>query len=453
MSSPPLVAIVGRPNVGKSTLFNRIIGRRAAIVEPTPGVTRDRNFADASWNGRDFTLVDTGGIGGVREEDPLDEAIREQTELAVSAADVILMVLDGRESLTPGDEEVIGELRISGLPVVVAVNKMDSPKQEAGAAEFYRLGVERFRLISAEHGRGVGDLLDEIVTLLPESGETEETGGRVAVAIVGRPNVGKSSLVNRLLRQERQVVSELPGTTRDAIDTPVRIDGREYLLIDTAGMRRRGKVDTRLEHLSVRFALKGLDRADVAVVLIDGEEGVTAQDAHIAGDVVEAGVACVLAVNKWDAVPAGRKDVDRATRELRERMKHVTFSPVVTISALTGTRVRKIFDLVDRVAAERGKRVETADLNRFVEEATRRTPPPPVRGRDVKIYYVTQSSIHPPTFVFFVNRPAAFHFSYQRFLVNQLRRRYGFEGTPLRLYFRHRSGRNTYSANATSFKR
>ncbi|MDP7387082.1 MAG: ribosome biogenesis GTPase Der [Nitrospinota bacterium] len=240
MNSPPLVAIVGRPNVGKSTLFNRIIGRRAAIVEPTPGVTRDRNFAEASWNGRDFSLVDTGGIGGAREEDPLDEAIREQTELAVAAADVVLLLFDGRESLTPGDEEIIEDLRRSGLPFVVAVNKMDSPKQEAGAAEFYRLGVDRFRLISAEHGRGVGDLLDEIVNLLPESGETQEAGGRVAVAIVGRPNVGKSSLVNRLLRQERQVVSELPGTTRDAIDTPVRIDGRQYLLIDTAGMRRRG---------------------------------------------------------------------------------------------------------------------------------------------------------------------------------------------------------------------
>ena len=435
-----LVAIIGRPNVGKSTLFNRIVGRRAAIVEPTPGVTRDRHFADAFWRDRDFTLVDTGGIDTAGVEDSLGDAIRQQTELAVAAADVILLVLDGREGLMPGDEEVIRDLRRSGLPLLVAVNKIDSPQRENAAAEFFRLGIERLHLISAEHGRGVGDLLDAVVEQLPEADETEEAGGRVAVAIVGRPNVGKSSLINRLLREERSVVSELPGTTRDAIDTPIRVGDREYLLIDTAGIRRRGKVDTRLEYLSVNSALKSLARADVAILLFDGPEGVTAQDAHIAAHMVDAGVGCVLAVNKWDVVPSERKDVIRFTQELRDRLKHVVFSPVLTISALTGLRVKRIFDLVDQVASERGKRVETGDLNRFIEKVTERKPPPSSHGKEVKIFYATQSSVFPPTFVFFLNRPEAIHFSYQRFLVNQLRRRYGFEGTPLRLHFRRRTG-------------
>ncbi|MFQ5913589.1 MAG: ribosome biogenesis GTPase Der [Nitrospinota bacterium] len=449
----PLVAIVGRPNVGKSTLFNRIVGRRVAIVEPTPGVTRDRHFADAFWRGRDFTLVDTGGIATYGEGDPLTEAVREQTELAIAAADVALLVLDGREGLLPGDEEVVGDLRRSGLPLVVAVNKVDSPRREDVAGEFFRLGVEELHLISAEHGRGIGDLLDAVVNRMPEAGETEETSQRVAVAIVGRPNVGKSSLVNRLLRQERSVVCEQPGTTRDAIDTPIRVGEREYLLIDTAGIRRRGKRDSRLEYLSVNAALKSLARADVAVLLIDGVEGVTAQDAHIAGHSVDAGAGCVLVVNKWDAVPLERKSVNLWTREVRERLKHVGFSPILTISALTGLRVERVFGLVDRVAAERNKRVDTSDLNRFMEEVTERTPPPPARGKGVKIYYATQSSAGPPTFVFFVNRPYAIHFSYQRFLMNQLRRRYGFEGTPLRLHFRRRQGRCEESGSGVRLSR
>jgi GTP-binding protein len=328
------------------------------------------------------------------------------------------------------------------LPLVVAVNKIDSQRSEEGTADFFRMGIETLHLVSAEHGRGIGDLLDAVVDLLPEAVEEEESDGRTAVAIVGRPNVGKSSLVNRLLREERSVVSALPGTTRDAIDTPIQVRNREYLLIDTAGMRRRGKVGTRLEYLSVNAAMKSLARADVAILLIDGEEGITAQDAHIAGHVVEAGAGCVLAVNKWDIVPSDRKDVNLFTRDLRERLKHVTFSPVLTLSALTGLRVGRLFDLVDRVAAERKKRVDKRDLNRFIEEMTEKTPPPPVRGKSVKVYYVTQSSVGPPTFVFFVNQPAGIHFSYQRFLMNQLRRRYGFEGTPLRIHFRHRSGRH-----------
>ncbi|MBI2880917.1 MAG: ribosome biogenesis GTPase Der [Candidatus Tectomicrobia bacterium] len=451
----PLVAIVGRPNVGKSTLFNRIVGRRAAIVEPTPGVTRDRHFAEASWRGRHFTLVDTGGIGRPAEGDPFSEAIRRQTDLAIAAADVVILLLDGQEGLMPADEEVLRDLRRSGLPLVAAVNKIDSARQEKEATEFFRLGVETLHLISAEHGRGVGDLLDALVDRLPEAAEPEEAPARTAVAIVGRPNVGKSSLVNRLLGEERAVVSETPGTTRDSIDTPVRVGEREYLLIDTAGIRRRGKVDTGVEHLSVHFALKGLSRADVVVLLIDGKEGVTAQDAHIAGQIVDAGAGCVLAVNKWDAVPPERKDVKLWTRELREQMKHVTYAPVLTLSALTGLRVDRLFGLVDRVAAERAKRVDTTDVNRFLEEVTERTPPPSVRGRDIRIYYATQASVRPPTFVFFVNRPGAIHFSYQRFLANQLRKRYGFEGTPLRLVFRHRSGRweDTRSGRAPSFKR
>ena len=448
-----LVAIVGRPNVGKSTLFNRIVGRRAAIVEPTPGVTRDRHFADASWNGRDFMLVDTGGIGPSSRDDPLHESVREQTDLAVSAADVVLLLLDGREGLVPVDEELIGDLRRSRIPFIVAINKIDAERLEAESVEFHRLGVEPLYMISAEHGRGVGDLLDAVVETFPEPVTPQEQTDRVAVVIVGRPNVGKSSLVNRLLREERLVVSELPGTTRDAIDTPVRAGDRDYTLIDTAGIRRRGKISGRVEYLSVHSARKSLDRADVAVLLIDGVEGVTAQDAHIAGDIVEAGAGCVVAVNKWDAVPLERKDADAMTRKIRERLKHVSFCPAVTVSALTGLRVGRIFDLVDRVASERGKRVDTADLNRFLQDVTDRTPPPPVRGRDIKIYYATQSSAFPPTFVLFTNRTGAFHFSYQRFLLNQLRKRYGFEGTPLRLHFRHRSGRKVASGDVSAFKR
>lgn len=449
----PLVAIVGRPNVGKSTLFNRIVGRRVAIVEPTPGVTRDRHFADASWSGCDFILVDTGGIGPSSLEDPLYDAVRRQTDLALSSADLVVLMFDGREGLVPGDEEVIGDLRRSGVPFMAVINKIDGEQWEMKSVEFHRLGVEPLHLISAEHGRGVGDLLDAVVEALPDSRVPEDNREQVALAIVGRPNVGKSSLVNRLLRKEQLVVSELPGTTRDAIDITIRAGDRDYTLIDTAGIRRRGKVSSRVEHLSVYAAKKSLDRADVAVLLIDGVEGVTAQDAHIAGEIVDAGVGCVVAVNKWDIVPPERRNADNMRREVRERLKHTSFCPVTTVSAVTGLRVNRIFDLVDQVAAERGKRVDTADLNRYLQKVTEQNPPPPLRGRDIKIYYATQSSIFPPTFVIFTNRTGAFHFSYQRFLINQLRKQYGFEGTPLRLHFRHRSGRKAALGSSSAFKR
>lgn len=449
----PVIAIVGRPNVGKSALFNRLVGRRQALVRDVPGVTRDRLYGVVSFGRWQATIVDTGGFDPVSDHS-LTSAVRRQVLTAIEEAHLILFVVDARAGMTPLDQEIARTLRRCQRPVVVVANKIDSAGQDALLGEFFALGFPEVLPVSAEHGRGVATLLDAIRDRAGHAEAEQEPEG-LRVAIIGRPNVGKSSLVNRLLGEERAVVSETPGTTRDSIDTPVRVGEREYLLIDTAGIRRRGKVDTGVEHLSVHFALKGLSRADVVVLLIDGKEGVTAQDAHIAGQIVDAGAGCVLAVNKWDAVPPERKDVKLWTRELREQMKHVTYAPVLTLSALTGLRVDRLFGLVDRVAAERAKRVDTTDVNRFLEEVTERTPPPSVRGRDIRIYYATQASVRPPTFVFFVNRPGAIHFSYQRFLANQLRKRYGFEGTPLRLVFRHRSGRweDTRSGRAPSFKR
>ncbi len=435
---PPLVAIVGRPNVGKSTLFNRLVGGRGAIVEPTPGVTRDYHYGDASWSGRDFLVVDTGGIGLDLTTD-LARSVAHQTTMAIEIADLILFLVDGRAGVTEADKEVAQSLRGAAKPIALIVNKIDGSGQDPDVAEFYRLGIEPIYAVSAEHGRDVGDLLDAIVELLPPSPSPETPGeAPVAVAVAGRPNVGKSSLVNRLLGEERVIVNPEPGTTRDAIDTPLRVQGRDYLLIDTAGIRRKGKLRLPVERYSVLSALKSFSRADVVLLLLDAIEGLAVQDARIAGYAASSGAGLVLVVNKWDAVPEARKDVRIWTEELRDRLRHVSFAPILTLSALTGQRVSRLFPLIDRVAAERSKRLPPAEVSEALEEIFFRHPPPLAGRRPMRFYSGKQIGVRPPTFLFSVNRPEAVHFSYERYLANQLRRRFGFEGAPLRLVFRTR---------------
>ena len=432
----PTVAIVGRPNVGKSTLFNRIIGTRKAIVEDEPGVTRDRNYGEGHWDTRDFTVIDTGGFEPI-SSDRLPVQIREQIQLALEEADLILFLMDGKEGLTPSDQEIHRLLWVQQKPVIYGVNKVDGPNHEGRVFDFYELGVDVIFSFSAAHGYGVGELLDEIVRMLPES-FPEEPEERVRIAVVGRPNVGKSSWINRILGRQRLLVDEQPGTTRDAIDTHFAIGPRKYQLIDTAGIRRKKKISVRLEKYSVVEALKSIDRCDVAVLLLDPFEKVTEQDARIGGFIHEKGKACVIAVNKWDLVKKDNRTVTIYTKEIRDGLKYLSYAPVVFISSLTGLRVRKTLELVDRVVLEHRKRVPTGRLNTFLRRTIEKAPPRTHKGRRSRVYFVTQASIRPPTFVVFVNNPQAIHFSYERFLVNQIRQEFGFEGTPIRIYFRSR---------------
>lgn len=433
----PIVAIVGRPNVGKSTLFNRIIGERLAIVEDLPGTTRDRLYGDAEWNGRQFTVVDTGGLAaGV--EDLLGARVQAQARLAIEEADVVVFVGDAVEGVTAADEEVAELLRRSGKPVVLVANKSERGETKTAIADFYGLGLGDPVAISALHGRGTGDLLDEVVERLPPPAEGEEEPEMPHLAIVGRPNVGKSSLLNKLLGEERVIVDEVPGTTRDAIDTRLEYGGKPLLLIDTAGMRRRGRVELGIEKYSVMRALRALQRADVALLVLDASEGITAQDTHVGSYVVEAGKGVVLVVNKWDLVPKTGGTMAEYTRNIRSRFKYLDFAPVVFVSALTGQRVGQVLDAALTVYEERRKRVPTARLNDLVAEAAAAHNPPSIKGRTLKLYYATQVAVAPPTFVFFVNDPKLVHFSYERFLENRLREGFGFQGTPLRLIFRGR---------------
>lgn len=433
-----VVAIVGRPNVGKSTLFNRIIGQRRAIVEDMPGVTRDRNYAEVTRYSTPFILIDTGGFEPI-SEDRLLVQMREQSQLAVEEADVILMVMDGREGLTPSDVEVVSSLRRAGKPVFYVVNKVDGPKQDAESADFYSLGVEEIHAISAEHGRGVGDLMDEVLAVLPhEDSTTEDDVQEVRLAVIGRPNVGKSSLVNRLLGFERVVANATAGTTRDSIDTPLEYNGQRYVLIDTAGIRRKGKVSQKLEKFSVVQALKGMDRAHVVLVVIDASEGVTEQDMTVAGYAYEKGRAVILVVNKWDLIVKDHKTMGQYTADLRDSFKFLTFAPVLFVSALSGQRTNRIMGMVEKVAAEFNRRIPTPELNRVLKEATISHAPPMFQGKRVKLFYITQTSVRPPTFVAFGNRTQGIHFSYHRYLVNQLREAFGFEGCPIRLIFKDR---------------
>lgn len=433
-----VVAIVGRPNVGKSTLFNRIVGQRRAIVEDFPGVTRDRNYAEVTRYDSPFILIDTGGFEPA-SEDRLLVQMRQQSQLAVEEADVILMVMDAREGLTPSDIEVVNGLRRAGKPVFYVINKADGPKQEAEATEFYSLGVDRIHLISAEHGPGVGDLIDEVLAVLPhQESAAEEDTEEVRLAVIGRPNVGKSSLVNRMLGYERVVANATAGTTRDSIDTPLEYNQKRYVLIDTAGIRRKGKVSQKLEKFSVVQALKGMDRAHVVLVVIDAAEGVTEQDMTVAGYAYEKGRAVILVVNKWDLVVKDHKTMTQYVADLRDSFKFLTFAPILFVSALSGQRINRIMAQVEKVAMEFNRRIPTPELNRVLKESTISHAPPLVQGKRVKLFYITQTAVRPPTFVIFGNRTQDIHFSYHRYLVNQLREAFGFEGCPIRLLFKDR---------------
>jgi GTP-binding protein len=484
MPSLPVVAIVGRPNVGKSTLFNRLAGERIAIVEDIPGTTRDRVYAIGEWIGRQFTVVDTGGL----ELEPgtdIEARVQDQARVAMTEADVILFVVDAHAGIAPLDHEVADRLRRAAKPVILVVNKADNVRREQEGAEFYALGFDTTITVSAQHGRSTGDLADLIVEALPpqqpatngttpsaseelteeELAELAETEmGPPRVAIVGRPNTGKSTFVNRVLGEERMIVSETPGTTRDPVDTVVSLDGEPMILIDTAGIRRRGAVEQGIERYSVLRAMKAIDRADVAVVMTDAVEGYTAQDAHVVGHVLEAGKGLVLVLNKWDAVAKDEKTADELLHTLRRDAPYLSWADIVFASARTGARIDRVLGEARRVAEERYRRIPTGELNRVITDAVRQHPPSHVRNRLPKVFYATQVSVAPPTFVIFVNDPELIHFSYRRYMENRIRDAYGFLGTPIRLILRQRESeeasrrasrprRATRPRNATAARR
>lgn len=435
--SKPIVAIVGRPNVGKSTLFNRIAKKRVSIVEDIPGVTRDRIYMDAEWLDREFTMIDTGGIE-IESTDKILTAMRHQAQLAIDEADVIVFVVDAKAGLTSADEEVALILRSARKPVLLAVNKVDSRKDELETYEFYNLGLGEPYAISAANALGLGDLLDAAVAAMPKDAVAAEDPDTIKVAFIGRPNVGKSSLVNSILGEERVIVSDIPGTTRDAIDTHFSKDGADYILIDTAGMRRKARIDQPVERYSVIRSLRAVDRADVVLMVIDGVDGVTEQDKKIAGYAHEAGRASVIVVNKWDLVEKDSKTTLRYTESIRGELGFMQYAPVAFVSALTKQRVGRLTELVKFVADQHAMRIATSVLNQVIEDAVAINPPPSERGKRLKIYYTTQAGVKPPTFVFFVNDPEIMHFSYLRYLENKLREAFGFEGTPLNLVVRGR---------------
>ncbi len=436
--SVPIIAIVGRPNVGKSTLFNRLLRGRRAIVEDTPGVTRDRLYGEFDWRGRRFILVDTGGFDP--DATGIIAQVRAQAEQAVAEADAILFLVDAKDGLTPGDAEVAGSLRRAAQrPIILVVNKVDAASQEALAAEFHRLGFAPVFPVSAEQGQGIGELLDAVASQVPEGEPPPEETGAVTVAVIGRPNVGKSSLVNRILGAERVLVSPEPGTTRDAVDTRFAYQGRNYVLVDTAGIRAKGRIGRSVERYSVSRALAAVRRADVALILLDSVEGATAQDTKIGGEAHEAGCASILVINKWD-LRAGERDAEAAYRlALQEKFKYLAYAPITFVSALTGHGVMRLFRLIDAVAAERARRIPTPELNVVIQEAVGRRPPPAEQGRPVRIRYATQVSVKPPTFLCFATARSTLHFSYLRYLENCLRQAYGFRGTPIRLVVRGRT--------------
>lgn len=437
--SKPLVAIVGRPNVGKSMLFNKLTGRRTSIVEDTPGVTRDRIYGDCEWCGRKFSLVDTGGIEPGTENDML-KFMRRQAEIGILLADCIIMVVDVRSGVTAADMDVATMLRKSGKPVALAVNKCDSVgPTNPDVYEFYSLGIGDLFETSAVHGHGTGDLLDWCLAQFPEETEEEEETDVVSVAIVGKPNVGKSSLLNRILGEERVIVSNVAGTTRDAIDSYFENETGKYCFIDTAGMRRKSKVDDAIEKFSNLRSIGAIERSDVCLILIDANEGVTEQDTKIAGLVHEAGKAAVIVVNKWDAVEDKQTNTmrDKET-EIRRDLSYMTYAPVVFLSALTGQRVDKLFEVIREVYKQNTSRVTTGALNSVLAEATARVQPPTDKGRRLKIYYMTQAGTKPPHFVIFCNDARLFHFSYQRYLENQIREVFGLQGTPIRITIRQK---------------
>lgn len=433
----PIVAIVGRPNVGKSTLFNRLLGHRRAIVDDLPGVTRDRNYATITRFDKPFILIDTGGFEPVTE-DRLLQQMREQSSLAMEEADVIIFMMDARNGLTPADIEVARMLRRVKKPIFYVVNKVDGEKLENESAEFYSLGIERLHTISAEHNRGIIDLMEDLLDVFPEADAGIPDDEITRIAVVGRPNVGKSSLVNRLLGFERMVANPTAGTTRDSVDTLFTCNKKNYLLIDTAGIRRKGKTTEKLEKYSVVDSLRSIERADVVLVVLDAEEGVTEQDERIAGYVHEAGRGCVFVVNKWDTLEKDNSTLGVYVDKVRTGFKYLAYAPIVFVSAKTGQRIGKIMTTVDEVMGQYIHRVTTSDLNRVFSEATDAHHAPLAHGRRVKFYFATQVATRPPSFVIFTNQPDSIHFSYERYLVNRFREAFGFDGVPIRLIFRGR---------------
>ncbi len=433
----PVVAIVGRPNVGKSTLFNRLVGARKAIVEDIPGVTRDRLYDVSDWAGRDFIIIDTGGIR-FDEGDIFTREIKLQAEIAIEEADVILFVVDSHDGMTSEDEQVANLLRKSKKPVVLAANKVENFDRQLEYYEFYNLGLGDPIPVSAMHGRNINELLDAVIAGFAPASAYEEDSDAIKIAIVGRPNVGKSSLVNALLGEERVIVSDVPGTTRDAIDTPFEYEGNKYILIDTAGIRKKSRITETTERYSVIRALKSVERADVVLTMLDASEGVIEQDQRIAGYVHEQGKANIIVVNKWDLIEKDGHTMNTFDKDIRQDLKFLAYCPILYISALTKKRIFKVLELVDFVSGQHNRRVKTSELNQVVSEALLLNPLPGGGGKKVKIYYATQVQTAPPTFLFFANHPDKIHFSYMRHLDNVLRKNFGFEGTPIKLVLRKR---------------
>lgn len=432
----PVIAIVGRPNVGKSTIFNRIVGERVSIVEDIPGVTRDRIYSSAEWLTHDFNIIDTGGID--IGDEPFLEQIRQQAEIAIDEADVIIFMTNGREGVTAADEQVAKILYKTKKPVVLAVNKIDNPDMREMIYDFYSLGFGEPWPISGSHGLGLGDLLDECAKHFPQEDEAQYGDDVIKFSLIGRPNVGKSSLVNAFLGNDRVIVSDIAGTTRDAIDTPYTYDGQEYVIIDTAGMRKKGKVYETTEKYSVLRALRAIERSDVVLVVLNADEGIQEQDKKIAGYAHEAGKAVIIVVNKWDAVEKDDKTMNFYTQQIREHFLFLDYAPIIFVSAKTKQRVHQILAIVQRVSENHAMRIQSSILNEVIEDSVARNPAPADKGRRLRIYYATQVAIQPPTFVVFVNDPELMHFSYERFLENRIRETFDFEGTPIRLITRAR---------------
>lgn len=438
----PVVAIVGRPNVGKSTLFNKLIGKRLSIVDDTPGVTRDRIYGDAEWRGRKIMLVDTGGIEP-KADDVILSGMRDQAQLAIDTAEVIIMVVDLKSGITATDSEIASMLLKSGKPIVLCVNKCDGlGDTPAEFYEFYNLGLGDPIPVSSVHGHGTGDLLDAVFESIPEVSFDDEDEDVINVAVIGKPNAGKSSLVNRICGEERSIVSDIAGTTRDAIDTFVENKFGKYNMIDTAGLRRQSRIDDKIEKYSVLRAKMAVERADVCVIMIDGAEGFTEQDSKVAGLALEQGKACIIAVNKWDIVEKDGQTMDSFRKRLTNDFSFMSFAPIIFISAKTGQRIDKLFELINFVRLQNTMRISTGKLNDILADATARVQPPSDKGKRLKIYYITQASTCPPTFVCFCNNAQLFHFSYQRYIENQIRTVFGLEGTPVRFIIRERGEKN-----------
>lgn len=437
--SKPIVAIIGKPNVGKSTFFNYLAGTRISIVQDTPGVTRDRIYAETNWRGRNFTLIDTGGIEPDSEDIILSQ-MREQANLAIAMADVIIFVTDIKQGVTAADREIALMLKKSGKKIVLVCNKADNfEKDREEIYEFYNLGIGEPFPISATNALGIGDVLDEIYEGFPPKTESEEDETEIKVAVIGKPNVGKSSLINKILGENRTIVSDIAGTTRDAIDTKFENETGKYVLIDTAGIRRKSKVKESIEKFSIMRTLLAVERADVCLMMIDATQGVTDQDAKIAGEAHEAGKGVIIVVNKWDAVEKGTGTLEQYKKEIYEKLKYLSYAPIIFISAKTGQRVNKLFDLINYVAEQNSLRISTSVLNQVINEAIAIVQPPTDKGKRLKIFYATQASTRPPTFVIFVNSKELFHFSYERYLVNQIRKEFGLEGTPVRIIAREKT--------------